>query len=92
MRFGAVLPIHILPSLLLPVAVNEKWCGAANSAVAPGGGYLEGSLTEASGVLGIARGGGGIAKRFGNFCKSALCLESWEFILDVVDYQVAHGL
>lgn len=39
--------------------------------------------------LRYARKGGDLATLFGDFCKRCLCAESWEFIVEVVAYEVS---
>ena len=39
------------------------------------------------GVLAIASAGGGVADHFAKFCRENLTLESWEFILDALEYE-----
>ena len=40
------------------------------------------------GVLALASKGGELCKRFEQFCREHLCMESWYFILDAVLYEM----
>lgn len=42
---------------------------------------------DLGGSLCLARNGGKTAKRFGKFCQKSLCMESWDFVLDAVNYE-----
>lgn len=43
--------------------------------------------SDLGGVLALAVKGGADANAFGQFCQKHLCMESWEFIIDVVRYE-----
>ncbi|CAM9664895.1 unnamed protein product, partial [Pylaiella littoralis] len=45
-----------------------------------GSGDVEGSLC-------LAKSGGEMADRFGTFCQKSLCRESWDFVVDAVNYE-----
>lgn len=49
----------------------------ANTAVTP----------DLDDVLTMAKKGGQNADEFGGFCQKHLCMESWDFIVDVVHYE-----
>ena len=43
---------------------------------------------EMDGVLALASKGGELCKRFEQFCREHLCMESWYFILDALLYEM----
>lgn len=51
-------------------------------------GVIEQVVSDVDGVLTLATAGGEIAEEFERFCRENLCMESWDFIVDVVRYQV----
>ncbi|CAM9428613.1 unnamed protein product, partial [Ectocarpus sp. 12 AP-2014] len=40
------------------------------------------------GVLALVREGGDMSKRFEHYCKTNLCLESWDFLVDAAFYEM----
>lgn len=40
------------------------------------------------GVHELAKQGGDLSQRFGRFVQENLCMESWDFILDAVQYEM----
>ncbi|CAM9490047.1 unnamed protein product [Ectocarpus sp. 6 AP-2014] len=40
------------------------------------------------GVLALVREGGDMSKRFEHYCKTNLCLESWDFLVDTTLYEM----
>lgn len=49
------------------------------------------AMTGVEGVLALARAGGEMGKRFEAFCRTNLCMESWDFIVDVLRYEVVRA-
>ncbi|CAB1107996.1 unnamed protein product [Ectocarpus sp. CCAP 1310/34] len=45
------------------------------------------SALDVDGVVGLASSGGEMAEQFGKFCRENLCMESWDFLVDVVRYE-----
>lgn len=43
-------------------------------------------------VLTLARNCGEMGELFGRFCRTNLCMESWDFIVDVIHYETKVGL
>ncbi|CAM9490184.1 unnamed protein product [Ectocarpus sp. 6 AP-2014] len=39
-------------------------------------------------VLALVREGGDMSKRFEHYCKTNLCLESWDFLVDATLYEM----
>lgn len=48
----------------------------------------DGDMDGLGGVVALARNGGEMAERFGQFCQQHLCMESWDFIDTVVEYEM----
>lgn len=42
---------------------------------------------DVEGSLCIAKNGGQMSDRFGKFCQKNLCMESWDFVLDAINYE-----
>ncbi|CAN0076887.1 unnamed protein product, partial [Ectocarpus sp. 13 AM-2016] len=40
------------------------------------------------GVLALVREGGDMGQRFEHYCKTNLCLESWDFLVDAAFYEM----
>ncbi|CAM9428542.1 unnamed protein product [Ectocarpus sp. 12 AP-2014] len=40
------------------------------------------------GVLALVREGGDMSKRFEHYCKTNLCLESWDFLVETAFYEL----
>lgn len=104
-----------IKSLLIPVAVHDRWCDIVSlrkRAVLPVDGASHGtvSLRNRAGrpvdgaswsveilspeaavgegvVLALARNTGIISEMFAKFCREHLCMESWNFIADIVRYE-----
>lgn len=45
-------------------------------------------MTAMAGALAIARTGGETGELFEKMCREHLCIESWDFIVDVSKYEV----
>lgn len=43
---------------------------------------------DVEGSLCLIKKGGKTANRFGKFCQKNLCMESWDFVLDAVNYEM----
>lgn len=44
-------------------------------------------VADMDGVHALATKGGEMAQRFGRFVQENLCMESWDFIVDAVQYE-----
>lgn len=72
----------------MPLTTLSKVCGSKSQSVYPVGDNSPGDSTdELDGVLEFARKGEATAERFGEFCRVNLCMESWDFIVEVVHYE-----
>ncbi|CAN0184313.1 unnamed protein product, partial [Ectocarpus sp. 4 AP-2014] len=81
-------PAHY-SSLLLPMARAHrggvhKWFRAT---VVPVEDVFTVQASEECDLLRLASGGGELAQQFGEFCRENLCMESWDFLVDVVSYE-----
>ncbi|CAM9499242.1 unnamed protein product [Ectocarpus sp. 8 AP-2014] len=81
-------PAHY-SSLLLPMARAhrggvQEWFRAT---VVPVEEVFTVQASDECGVLRLASGGGELAEQFGIFCRENLCMESWDFLVDVVRYE-----
>ncbi len=47
------------------------------------------AMSDVAGSLTIARAGGEMGKLFEEFCRRHLCMESWNFIVDVCKYEAS---
>lgn len=86
-------------SMLIPMSQFDgwPWCAPVDSvqlgtegSFQPVEDIWETQLTGVNGVLTLARrySNGEIGQIFENYCQKHLCMESWEFILETVRYQV----
>ncbi len=80
-------------SLLLPLVRahrenNWSWCARA---VHPIEDFAD-TKPSVDSLLVLARKGGGTAERFAKFAHENLCQESWDFILDGVQYEMVSAL
>lgn len=82
-------------SLVLPTATCQRWIGCASKYdVVP----VEATSSErdtisaTAGVVDFAREGGTTAELFEKFCQSSLCMESWDFIVDAVHYEMVEKM
>lgn len=86
-------------SMLLPMSQFDGWrcCGpfhrvelGTEGSFRPVEDIWEAELTGVSGVLSLVRrfSNGEIVQLFESYCRKHLCLESWEFILEAVRYEV----
>ena len=79
-------------SVLIPLSKHGKWCtGSKEGAVIPVPGlpFVGGtSLGANQGVLFFARQGGVLCEKFDAFVQENLCMESWDFIIEGVAYEV----
>ncbi|CAM9677161.1 unnamed protein product [Ectocarpus fasciculatus] len=77
--------------LLIPtLRVHGGGCsGLFRGAVVPveDGGFLE-EMPGVEGVLELVRNGGDMGDRFEHYCKTNLCLESWDFLVDAALYEM----
>lgn len=71
-------------SFVTPLAAHFKQHGWTKQAVIP----LEEDVNDFPGLHEIAKTGGEMAQRFGRFVQENLCMESWDFILDAVQYEM----
>lgn len=46
------------------------------------------AVTGVEGVLALARAGGEMGKRFEDVCRTNRCMESWDFVVDVLRYEM----
>ncbi|CAM9830632.1 unnamed protein product, partial [Ectocarpus sp. 12 AP-2014] len=80
--------------LLIPaLRAHRGGCrGFFRGAVVPveDGAYLE-EMSGVEGVLALVREGGDMSKRFEHYCKTNLCLESWDFLVDAAFYEMMDG-
>lgn len=85
--------------MLLPMAQYEGWpcCRFKSSAVFNADGdtksvdpVADAEMAEVNGILILTSENthADLGKLFGQFCRKYLCMESWEFILEAVRYQV----
>lgn len=76
-----------LYSLYIPMLAhfqNHGW--TIKQAVMPAEEEVEND--DYPGVYKIAKMGGDVAQRFQRFVQENLCMESWEFIVDAVNYEM----
>lgn len=77
--------------VIIPLGAYEKWFGESKAAILPveeGDDIPMEPISDTDGVLEIASKGGISSDRFGEFCRKNLCMESWDFIVEAVQYQV----
>ncbi|CAM9668711.1 unnamed protein product, partial [Ectocarpus fasciculatus] len=81
-------PAHY-SSLLLPMARAHRGGVQAwfRATVVPVEDILVVPASDVCDVLRLASSGGELAQQFGNFCRENLCMESWDFLVDVVRYE-----
>lgn len=77
-------------SLLLPLVrahreINWSWCSRV---VHPIEDDVADTKRSVDSLLVLAREGGATAERFAKFAQENLCQESWDFILDGVQYEM----
>eukprot|EP00904_Undaria_pinnatifida_P000034 jgi/Undpi1/10030/HiC_scaffold_28.g12484.m1 len=88
---GAFCVLYHMPerysSVLVPVGEYHGVCGAKKMCVVPIESSTTRSVDDHEGVLDYAEEGGEVAEVFGDFCRQSLCMESWDFIMDVVAYK-----
>ncbi|CAN0314603.1 unnamed protein product [Ectocarpus sp. 6 AP-2014] len=82
--FGIQVFTH---GLIVPLLAHYKEYGWVNPSVLP----VEdepSSNDDVDGVHALAVKGGDMAERFGRFVQENLCMESWDFIVDAVKYEM----
>ncbi|CAM9794056.1 unnamed protein product [Pylaiella littoralis] len=81
--FGFNVLIH---SLLTPLVTHFKNNGWTKKVLVPVEEDL--GIDDLPGVHELAKQGGEMAQRFGRFVQENLCMESWDFIVDAVQYEM----
>lgn len=80
-------------SVLVPLLSYQKGLRAKLFVVPSESDDADVSVTlVAAGVLEIARKGGEMGELLEKFCREHLCLESWDFIVDVCKYETLVSL
>lgn len=79
-------------SALVPVCRHYGCIGGGKTFVLPVQGHYCRSDCDKQGVCDFAHEGGELAKMFGDFCRKNLCMESWDFIMDSVAYEVHYNI
>lgn len=78
-------------SLFVPLVSYQKSARTTSVVVPVECGSDVEMVSSMAGALPIARAGGEMGDLFGQFCRKHLCMESWDFIVEVCKYEQLVG-